>query len=186
MKMKILLFVSCLNFYSAIAPTEITSPTATSSTSVVASTSVKKEGTFTSIISVLRTPFSFSTMLASLKTAKFDTGVFEKHGHTDDLTLFAPTDSALSNFGLLGTLATSEEQIKFWKYHIIKGRWDRKKIKNGRSARTHTNAELPLKTVPKILCSMEADNGIIHVIDGVLLHPEIQSKITKIKRIAQR
>ena len=134
---------------------------------------------FNSIMSVLRTPATFSVLLGELNTTKVNAFLEQHKGETKQ-TLFAPTDDAFNIFGQIGVLRGTPMGNELIKYHIIEGTsWQRKQLRNGsrKSAKTLSGKTLNFKDIGKILYSIETDNGIIHVIDKVLVPEDIKKKL---------
>jgi uncharacterized surface protein with fasciclin (FAS1) repeats len=132
--------------------------------------------TFTSSMSVLSNPGTFNILVNELQATKINT-LLEKNVGEKKVTLLAPTDAALNVFGQLGALRGSTLDESFLKFHILYGLWPRKRLRANRTAKTLAEKPLNLKDIGKILYSIETDNGIIHVIDKVVIHPDIKKKL---------
>ena len=91
--------------------------------------------------------------------------------------MLAPTDVALNTFGQLGALRGTPLYEDFFKFHILPGIWQRKRLRSNRATKTLSEKTLQLKDIGKILYSIETDNGIIHVIEKVLLSPDVKKKL---------
>lgn len=147
-----------------------------STTSVLPAETTSAIDSFTSIMSTLSTPCTFTSLVSELQATKINT-LLEKNAGDKKFTLLAPTDAALNAFGQLGALRGTPLNEAFLKFHILNGVWQRKRLRANRTAKTLAEKSLNLKDVGKILYSIETDNGIIHVIDKVLLHPDVKKKL---------
>lgn len=131
---------------------------------------------FTSIISVLSSPVTFGVLIGELQTSKVSS-LLDKHTGDKKITLLAPTDKALNDFGQLGALRGTPLLEDFLKFHILEGTWSRKRLRSNRAAKTVGGKALQTKDLGKILYSIEVDNGMIHVIEKVVLHPDVKKKL---------
>ena len=131
---------------------------------------------FTSSMSVLRSPGTFTILVNELQATKVN-ALLEKNVGEKKVTLLAPTDVAFNAFGQLGALRGTPLDEAFLKFHILQGLWPRKRLRANRTARTLAEKPLNLKDVGNILYSIETDNGIIHVVDKVALHPDVKKKL---------
>jgi uncharacterized surface protein with fasciclin (FAS1) repeats len=143
----------------------------------------KKEGGYakptTDIVDTAVAAGSFNTLAAALKAG----GLVDTLKGEGPFTVFAPTDEAFSKLpaGTLENLLKPEnkEQLKsILTYHVVSGKVKSKDVAGMTSAKTVNGAELPIKvegdkvrigsaTVTK--ADVKASNGIIHVIDTVLI-----------------
>lgn len=131
---------------------------------------------FTSIMSVLSQPVTFGVLVGELQTSKV-TKLLDKNTGDKKVTLLAPTDKALNIFGQLGALRDTPLIEDFLKFHILEGAWTRKRLRSNRTGKTLSGKILHTKDIGKILYSIETDNGMIHVIEKVVLHPDIKKKL---------
>lgn len=123
----------------------------------------------------------FETLLAAAGAA----GLSEVLGSAGPFTVFAPTDEAFAKLpaGTVETLLKPENKEKLadiLKYHVVAGRvysekvLDSKAIKTlqGASAAISLSDGIPRIQGAKILkTDIDASNGVIHVIDSVILPP---------------
>ncbi|MGA7953578.1 MAG: fasciclin domain-containing protein [Gloeobacterales cyanobacterium] len=123
---------------------------------------------------------SFKTLVTALKAADLVV-VLEGKG---PFTVFAPTDEAFAKLpkGTLEDLLKPENKAKLakiLKYHVVSGEVLAKNIKPGK-VKTVEGADLTLKIEDKKVevndayvtkADVVADNGVIHVIDKVLMPP---------------
>lgn len=131
---------------------------------------------FTSIMSVLNNPGSFSVLVGELQSSKTSM-LLDKNSSDSKITLLAPTDKALNDFGQIGALRGTPLLELFLKHHMMSGRWDRKRLRSHRTAQMISEKQMNLKDIGKIAYTVETDNGIIHVIHKVVLHPEVKKKL---------
>ena len=118
----------------------------------------------------------FSTLLAAAEAADL-TDVLYNGG---PFTLFAPTDdafAALPDGTVENLLKNPKELAKVLKYHLVKGNIFSSDLNNGSSVATVLGTPVNISTTKGVLVNnakviqadMEASNGVIHVIDKVLL-----------------
>ena len=118
----------------------------------------------------------FNTLLAAADAANL-TDVLYNEG---PLTLFAPTDdafAALPDGTVENLLKNPKELAKVLKYHLVKGNILSSDLNNGSSVATVLGSPVNIKTTEGVLVNnakviqadLEASNGVIHVIDKVLL-----------------
>ena len=131
---------------------------------------------FTSIMYILRNPTSFNVVVGELQTTRLD-ALLEKNRGNEKITFLAPTDQALNFFGQLGALRGTPLLESFLKFHMLDGLWTRKRIRANRTARTLSGKPLNLRDIGRILYSIETDNGMIHIIEKVVLHPDVKKKL---------
>jgi uncharacterized surface protein with fasciclin (FAS1) repeats len=121
-----------------------------------------------------------TTLVAALKAADYVTAV----SNPGPLTVFAPTNAAFEKLpaGTVETLVKPENLEKLQhilKFHVTTSVWDTKYFKDGQSLSMANGAKTTLHVKDgkysindaNIVASIPASNGIIHVIDGVLLPP---------------
>jgi len=119
----------------------------------------------------------FNTLLKLAKQAGL-VGALEGKG---PLTVFAPTDAAFAKVpkATLAALAHNRKELRaVLLYHVLKGRITAAKLVklhsvktlNGQSLRVRVkNGVVTLGGVRVIKTNIAASNGVIHVIDGVLI-----------------
>ncbi|MDP9173974.1 MAG: fasciclin domain-containing protein [Planctomycetota bacterium] len=121
----------------------------------------------------------FNTLAAALKAA----GLIDTLKGPGPFTVFAPTDEAFAKLpaGTVDDLLKPENKDKLvaiLTYHVVAGKAMAKDVMGMTAAKTVNGKDLPLKvqdgkvmvgnaTVTK--ADIEASNGVIHVIDTVLL-----------------
>ena len=118
----------------------------------------------------------FTTLLAAAEAANL-TRVLYNDG---PFTLFAPTDdafAALPDGTVENLLKNPKELAKVLKYHLVKGNIFSSDLNNGSSVATVLGSPVSINTTEGVLINnakviqadVEASNGVIHVIDKVLL-----------------
>lgn len=131
------------------------------------------------IVEVAASAGSFKTLLAAAEAA----GLVEALSGEGPLTVFAPTDEAFAKLpeGTVEALLKDKEKLAaILKYHVVSGKVmaaDVVKL-NGKTAKTLHGGELTIKidgetvhigSAKVIKVDVAASNGVIHVIDTVLL-----------------
>ena len=118
----------------------------------------------------------FNTLLAAAEAANL-TSVLYNDG---PFTLFAPTDDAFAALpaGTVENLLKNPKELaKVLKYHLVKGNILSSDLNNGSSVSTVLGSPVSINTTEGVLINnakviqadVEASNGVIHVIDKVLL-----------------
>ncbi|WP_296540473.1 fasciclin domain-containing protein [Rhizorhabdus sp.] len=121
---------------------------------------------------------SFSTLLAAAEAA----GLVETLKGEGPFTVFAPTDeafAALPEGTVEGLLADPEALAAILTYHVIAGKVMSTDLTEGMTAATVNGADvtITLEGGAKInganivQADIEASNGVIHVIDAVIMPP---------------
>ena len=125
----------------------------------------------------------FKTLLAAAKAA----GLAETLGTKGPFTVFAPTDKAFEKLpaGTVESLLKSENKDKLaniLKYHVVPGRIYAADALAAKKAGTlltekmikvtKVGDDVMINEVKVLMPNIEASNGVIHVIDGVLLPAE--------------
>lgn len=121
----------------------------------------------------------FSTLIAAVKAA----GLVNKLDSKGNFTVFAPTDAAFAKLGLnannIGSLPKAK-LMEILSYHITRGdrfaqgvvSSERIRMLNGDYAKVKVNKDGAFLDNSKISATnIRASNGVIHVIDSVLLPP---------------
>ena len=123
----------------------------------------------------------FNTLVAAAKAA----GLVPALTGNDDLTVFAPTDEAFAKLpeGTVENLLKQEnldQLATILKYHVVAGRVyaadalqaGTAKTLAGQSISIKVNGSQPMVNDAKIVATdIDASNGVIHVIDSVILPP---------------
>ncbi len=136
-----------------------------------------------SIVDVAVGAGSFNTLVAALQATGLDAVLDDMDA---EFTVFAPTDDAFALLGedtINGLLADTDKLSDILTYHVIAGSVDAEAaIASAGMTVTMVNGDdvglsldgsnLLVNTVTVTMTDIMADNGIIHVIDAVLLPPE--------------
>ncbi|MDP2496793.1 MAG: fasciclin domain-containing protein [Candidatus Palauibacterales bacterium] len=129
------------------------------------------------IVEVASQNGSFETLVKAVQAA----GLVETLNGDGPFTVFAPTDEAFSKLpeGALEDLLANEEQLKkVLTYHVVPGRVTAADVKGLNSAETVAGESLSISTdygsvkvgnATVVQADVMASNGVIHVIDTVLL-----------------
>uniref|UniRef100_UPI0037048D20 fasciclin domain-containing protein n=1 Tax=Aureliella helgolandensis TaxID=2527968 RepID=UPI0037048D20 len=125
---------------------------------------------------------TFKTLLAAAEAA----GLVEALSGETELTVFAPTDDAFAKLpaGTVESLLKPENKDKLagiLKYHVVAGRVYSedaleakvaKTLQGATVAITVTDGKARVNDANLIATDIDASNGVIHVIDAVILPPE--------------
>lgn len=129
---------------------------------------------------------TFNTLLAAVKAA----GLAEVLSGEGPFTVFAPTDDAFAKLpeGTVESLLqpeNKEQLIAILKYHVVSGRVYSTDALAAKKAETLQGSEVQIQQKDKgawvnksrlLSTDLDAANGVIHVIDAVLLPPEAEKK----------
>ena len=151
-------------------PASISTPTAAKSNTAKSNT----------IVGVASGNKSFSTLVTAVKAA----GLVETLSGRGPFTVFAPTNEAFKALpkGTLDTLLKPENRAKLVRvltYHVVPGKVMAKDVRTG-NVRTVQGSNIAVKaTGGKVMVNnanvtmtdIAASNGVIHVIDRVILPP---------------
>jgi len=155
-------------------------------TAVLASHSVagEKKSDQKDIVETAVAAGSFNTLAKALTVA----GLVETLKSEGPFTVFAPTDEAFAKIpeSTLTALLNDKEQLtKVLLYHVVSGKvmsTDVVKIKSaktveGSEAKITVDGEAVMVDNAKVVSAdIEASNGVIHVIDSVIMPPAEQTK----------
>lgn len=134
----------------------------------------------TTIVDVAASNEAFSTLVTAVKAA----GLVETLSSEGPFTVFAPTNDAFARLpeGTLEALLEDREKLtSILTYHVVAGKvtsdevvgLDRATTVNGAELRIRTeNGAVMINDATVTQADVMADNGVIHVIDTVLLPPE--------------
>jgi uncharacterized surface protein with fasciclin (FAS1) repeats len=128
------------------------------------------------IVDVAVSAGTFKTLVAAVKAA----GLVETLKGKGPFTVFAPSDDAFAKLpkgtveGLLADLPTLKSILT---YHVVAGRvtaadvmkLTTAKTVQGQSVTFQTNGGVKVDGANVVTADVKADNGIIHVIDSVIL-----------------
>ena len=121
---------------------------------------------------------NFTTLVAAVEAA----GLVETLKGEGPFTVFAPTDeafAALPEGTVEGLLADPEALAKILTYHVIPGKVMSTDLTNNMMAATVEGSEVTIMTEGGVMVNdanvttadIEASNGVIHVIDKVIMPP---------------
>lgn len=121
---------------------------------------------------------TFTTLLAAAEAA----GLVETLSGEGPLTVFAPTDdafAALPEGTVEGLLADIDALTAVLTYHVVAGAVMSGDLSDGMTAATVNGADITVTLGDAVMVNdatvvaadIEASNGVIHVIDSVLLPP---------------
>ena len=125
---------------------------------------------------------TFKTLIAAAKAA----GLVEALTGETALTVFAPTDAAFAKLpaGTVESLLKPENKAKLadiLKYHVVAGRVYSEAALDAKSAKTLQGSAIAISvqdgkarvnSANLVATDIDASNGVIHVIDSVILPPE--------------
>ena len=148
---------------------------------------VPNHGADTTIPEVAIASGRLDTLVAAVKAA----GLAEALSGEGPFTVFAPTDAAFSRLGedtLAGLLEPSQRATlgRILKHHVLAGRYDAGRLVGMTEVETLAGTTLPLEVVRGRLLVGEAavetadidgGNGVVHLIDRVLLPPKMVSPL---------
>jgi uncharacterized surface protein with fasciclin (FAS1) repeats len=121
-----------------------------------------------SVVAIARGAGEFGTLLTALDAAGL-TGLLEGDG---PYTLLAPTDAAFKKLppgALQELLGDKAKLVALLKYHVVPGRVSAAEILQSKELKTASGQPLPTKDLSVIRADVPARNGMIQVLDAVLL-----------------
>ena len=122
----------------------------------------------------------FSTLVAAVQAA----GLVEALQSPGPFTVFAPVNDAFAKLppGTVQTLVENPPQLaRILKFHVVSGRWTQADLKGMEQLESLEGSPIPVRCHPDgadyfeaknatvAAADIEASNGIIHVIDTVML-----------------
>ena len=136
------------------------------------------------IVDVAASNKSFRTLVAAVKAA----GLVDRLKSKGPLTVFAPTDEAFAKLpkGTLQSLLKPENKkklISILSYHVVPGRVLAKNVKSGRVKTLNgssfeirvSKGEVSVNKARVVATDVMASNGVIHVVDAVIMPPSSSS-----------
>lgn len=111
---------------------------------------------------------SFTTLVKAVQAA----GLVEVLKSDGPFTVFAPTDAAFAKLPagtLEGLLADQEKLAQILKYHVVPGKLDASAVTGMSQLATVEGSPLPVSSIQISATDIMTSNGIIHVIDEVLI-----------------
>ena len=134
----------------------------------------------TNIASIAMGSKDHTTLVAAVKAADYVPSI----ANSGPLTVFAPTNAAFEKLppGTVEALVKPDKQAdlrEILKYHVTTSVYETKDLKDGMTLGMANGAKVTVHVVDgqvtindaKVLASIRASNGIVHVIDAVLLPP---------------
>lgn len=124
------------------------------------------------IVDTAKAAGSFNTLLSALNAAEL-TGVLEGEG---PFTVFAPTDEAFSKLpqGTLNALLSDPDKLAaVLKYHVVAGELTSAEVVQAKELETVEGELLPVEKIDIAKTDVMTSNGVIHVINEVLIPPTI-------------
>jgi len=134
----------------------------------------------TNIVSIAIASPDHKTLVAALKAADYVKSV----ANPGPLTVFAPTDAAFAKLpaGTVEGLVKPEKQAdlrEILKYHVAASVYEQPALKDGMQLGMANGKKVTIKVQDGkitvngavILASVRASNGVVHVVDSVLLPP---------------
>ena len=129
-----------------------------------------------SIAEIAASTEGFATLTAAVTAA----GLLETLKTSGPFTVFAPHDDAFAKLppGTVQTLVDNPPQLaRILTYHVVSGIWRKEDIDKVETLTSLEGSPIPIrshdpfevKNAGAISTDIEADNGIIHVIDNVIL-----------------
>lgn len=135
----------------------------------------------TNIVSIALASSDHTTLVAAIRAADYVTAV----AASGPLTVFAPTNEAFAALpaGTLDSLLepqNADRLREILKYHVTTSALTTRSFRdgqtlgmaNGAKATIHVDGDQVTIDGAKVLASIPASNGIVHVIDAVLLPPD--------------
>ena len=128
------------------------------------------------IVDIAVSADNFKTLVAAVQAA----GLVETLKTPGPFTVFAPTDEAFAKLppGTVQTLVQNPPQLaRILTYHVVSGRLTKADLAKVASVTSVEGSPISIdctngfevKNATVIAADIEADNGIIHVIDNVIL-----------------
>jgi len=119
---------------------------------------------------------NFKTLVTAVQTAD----LVETLKSEGPFTVFAPTDEAFAKLppGTIQTLVQNPPQLaRILKFHVVSGKLMKADLEKVKSVTSVEGSPIPIdctdgfevKNATAIAADIEADNGVIHVIDNVIL-----------------
>ncbi|PSO74529.1 MAG: hypothetical protein BRC42_02290 [Cyanobacteria bacterium QS_1_48_34] len=128
------------------------------------------------IVDIAANADNFQTLVTAVQAAS----LVESLKSPGPFTVFAPHDDAFAKLppGTVQTLVQNVPQLaRILKFHVVSGKWmkaDLEKVDSVISLESSpigidTSEGFEVKNATVLAADLEADNGVIHVLDGVIL-----------------
>ena len=111
---------------------------------------------------------NFNTLVKAVQAA----GLVDTLKGDGPYTVFAPTDEAFAKLppGTFEALLNDKEKLtKVLTYHVVPGKLDARKVTSMSKLATVEGSNLPVNSISIAATDIETSNGIIHVVDEVLI-----------------
>lgn len=178
----IIIAILALFIISACTNSETTSTTSTANDTPAKGQSTVQDGeSENNILQIAIGSEDHSTLVAAVQAAELEDVLV----NAGPLTVFAPTNEAFEKLptGTVETLLKPENKAKLAniiKYHAAPGKYGTDNIKGVMGIGQATGDKVKVEVVDgvttvngaKVLGTVEASNGIVHIIDAVLLPPD--------------
>lgn len=173
-------FVTAIALASACnSETAATANSETAAASTVGQSAVQDDESAKDVVKVAAGSKDHTTLVAAVKQA----GLVDALSNAGPFTVFAPTNAAFEKLpkGTVESLMKPENKdklIDILQYHVYVGNISTSLLQNGQVLNqvnggnvtvTKNNDVVTLNNGVKVVASIPAANGVIHVIDGVLL-----------------
>ena len=150
-----------------------------SAAAITFATSAFADGHSMDIVDTAVSAGSFTTLVAAVQAA----GLVDTLKGEGPFTVFAPTDeafAALPEGTVQALLADPEALAAILTYHVVAGKVMSTDLSDGMMAATVNGADITIGTMGGVsvnganvlTADIEASNGVIHVIDAVILPPQ--------------
>jgi uncharacterized surface protein with fasciclin (FAS1) repeats len=139
------------------------------------------------IVQVAQAAGQFNTLIAAVQAA----GLADTLTGAGPFTVFAPTDAAFAKIPqatLDALLADKAALTKVLTYHVLPGKVASSAITNGEESATVEGSDVTFTISGSVVkvngatvvtADVQATNGVIHVIDAVLLPPDLALPVTQ-------
>jgi uncharacterized surface protein with fasciclin (FAS1) repeats len=128
----------------------------------------KKAASTPDIVDTAVSAGSFDTLVTAVQAA----GLVDTLKSDGPFTVFAPTDEAFAKLpaGTLESLLADREKLAaVLKYHVVLGKLDAQAVTSKTTLETAEGSALPVGDIKIVDTDIMTSNGIIHVIDEVLI-----------------
>jgi len=145
-----------------------TTPQAYQQASFVRVGGYQKQATQPDIVDTAVAAGSFTTLVQAVQAA----GLVDTLKGDGPYTVFAPTDEAFAKLppGTVEALLNDKEQLtKVLTYHVVPGKLDAEAVTGMSKLATVEGSELPVSSIRIATTDIVTSNGIIHVVDEVLI-----------------
>jgi len=130
--------------------------------------SYQKQASQPDIVDTAVAAGSFNTLVQAVQAA----GLVDTLRGDGPYTVFAPTDEAFAKLppGTVEALLNDKEKLtRVLTYHVVPGKLDAKAVASMKKLATVEGSSLPVNSISIAATDIETSNGIIHVVDEVLI-----------------